>query len=328
MAHYDDEGFGNPTYKILFLGPSNSGKTSLIQSYIQGRPAIDHPKTNNVFCAVKEFRGKNKYKLQLWDTGGKLSTSDLISSQIHQSDAIYKNTKVVVIAFDLANKESFELLSHYIDLVQGKVPNVPVVLVGNKSDQVSQITAQQINDFVQSKKITTYFSASAKNYSNVQEVFFNLIGLLNIKQTKNEAKLHSFPVSPNKRAVLISKLEAYIRRIASYKNAEGQINFEHGFWYLGPFYTKESRAFNRQINYNIAGNLLQSLRNDLDESVENIFSKVGNVRRMYLDIFNATKDPTYVDRGIWGELRSIIRMAGEPLNTVATERTRLTFGEL
>lgn len=115
--------------KILFLGESGVGKTSLIFKLISG----DVPEEWRLMSGFSEIPHyditlhSTEYQLWIYDTW-KLDELD-------SRTLLYAGTDVFVLCFDISDRYSLESLStRFIPELKGLMPSTPILLVGNKAD--------------------------------------------------------------------------------------------------------------------------------------------------------------------------------------------------
>jgi len=118
------------------IGNPNVGKTSIIKRYVNDYFSDNYKITIGVDFALKvlDFEG-SKIHLQLWDIAGQERFGSM--TRIY-----YKSAAAALIVFDLTNLESFESVRKWKeDLVTqirsyGRLnTDIPIILVGNKSDK-------------------------------------------------------------------------------------------------------------------------------------------------------------------------------------------------
>ena len=154
-------------FKILLIGDSGVGKTSLILRYTKGIFREEFLNSIGVDFRSKDliYDGK-KIKLQIWDTAGEERYRTITASY-------YRGAHAIAIVFDLTEIETFEHVKRWIeDINKYAKENVLKFLIGNKSDLVlkRQISYSDARSFA-SKMNTTYFEVSAKNDENIKEFF-------------------------------------------------------------------------------------------------------------------------------------------------------------
>ena len=113
----DDEGndveFDDKTtdynYKLILVGESGVGKTSIITRYVEDSFSEEHDITVNVAFFEKIFDipdTKKKAKLHVWDTLGQEKFTNL-------AQIFFKGTAGAFLVFDCSRKETFEKLEKW-----------------------------------------------------------------------------------------------------------------------------------------------------------------------------------------------------------------------
>lgn len=88
-----------------------------------------------------------------------------------------RGTAAIVLVFDLVNFDSFSKLDSYLETARNGAGNVPILLVGNKSDleteeELGQVIHQnEIDDWMRLHQITDFMKTSAKTGENVRKMF-------------------------------------------------------------------------------------------------------------------------------------------------------------
>ena len=160
--------------KVVLLGESGVGKTSIISQFIQGVFNPDKLPSLSAQYLTKsvDFKEFNKtIKFEIWDTAGQEKFRSL-------AKIFYKDAKVICLVYDISYKKSFQELKDFWYEKQTKlnVEGDPIfAVVGNKYDLYE---TSQINDEAKNfaKSIGAIFQyTSAKNFSGINELF-NKIG--------------------------------------------------------------------------------------------------------------------------------------------------------
>ena len=159
--------YRNVLFKILLIGDSGVGKTSVILRYTKGTFKEEFMNSIGVDFKSKDliYDGK-KIKLQIWDTAGEERFRTITSSY-------YRGAHAIAIVFDLTKIETFEHVKKWIaDINKFAKENVLKFLIGNKSDLEGkrQITYSDARNYANKMNIT-YFEVSAKNDQNINEFF-------------------------------------------------------------------------------------------------------------------------------------------------------------
>eukprot|EP01114_Cavostelium_apophysatum_P015507 TRINITY_DN4232_c0_g1_i1.p1 TRINITY_DN4232_c0_g1~~TRINITY_DN4232_c0_g1_i1.p1 ORF type:complete len:194 (+),score=22.75 TRINITY_DN4232_c0_g1_i1:40-621(+) len=157
--------------KIVVVGESGVGKTSLLKRYTEGTYSPNPTSTIDHGFKLKQttdFEGK-PVKLVIWDTAGQEKFRSVTASFFHGASG-------VILAFSITDLASFEKLNLWIDAVKAySAPSTPVVLVGNKIDLSSErvVDKKQAVDYALQQSIE-YLEASALDGTGVNESFETL----------------------------------------------------------------------------------------------------------------------------------------------------------
>ena len=158
--------------KVVILGDSSVGKTSLIQRYISGKSNIQNSTLGAIFVQLHHSFTTPEEKfiefpIQFWDTAGQERYHALIPMYVRDAD-------LIIIAFDLSNPISFMNLNTWIELTKTCIRKCKFVLVGCKNDLTAhiEIKRKDINDFIETHiPDSKFFSTSSYSGDNIQELF-------------------------------------------------------------------------------------------------------------------------------------------------------------
>ncbi|OHS93328.1 Ras-related protein Rab-22A [Tritrichomonas foetus] len=155
--------------KIVMLGDSGVGKTSLVTRWIRNSYRPDQAPTIGAAYQQNtvEIRGE-QHKIQVWDTAGEEKYRAM--APIYSQGAFG-----ALVVFDLTRKQSMHNVVDWIKCLELN-GDIPVVVAGNKSDLDSEreVTMEEAIQFVNDIGYT-YFETSANNGSGVDEAFIELI---------------------------------------------------------------------------------------------------------------------------------------------------------
>ncbi|MFX1324404.1 MAG: GTP-binding protein [Promethearchaeota archaeon] len=165
-------------FKSIVVGDGGVGKTALTLRFSKGFFTEDYKMTIGVDFHVKTItidsnEGPIRSKLQIWDTGGQERFSSI-------RPMYYRGSLGALLIFDLTNSSSFEHLPGWIEEVRTNVKTeIPLLLVGNKSDLVEQraISLEEINEFTYNFNLF-YMETSAKTGEGVGDCFYILACLM------------------------------------------------------------------------------------------------------------------------------------------------------
>ena len=176
--------------KIVVIGDSGVGKTSLLSCYLYNNFDENQECTLNATFATKNVKKKdgNEITLQLWDTAGQEAYKGL-------AKIYYKNAVGAIIVYDITNKKSFEEIKNfwYKQLEENADKGVKIAIVGNKHDKYLNEEIKEEEGREYAEKIGAIFQlTSAKNSYGVEKLFENLANALdNIdsKPANNEGNI-------------------------------------------------------------------------------------------------------------------------------------------
>ncbi len=167
--------------KILLIGDSQVGKTSLLLKYTEHIFPEEHITTIGVEYKDK-FVIKDNYniRLQIWDTAGQERFRSITKN-------IYRNAHGVLFVYDITNKESFLNIKNWIKDLQNVGNDIKGVILGNKIDleqkrEVQKELAQELAN----KNEMPFLETSAKQNIKVNEGFDLMINELLKDKSENE----------------------------------------------------------------------------------------------------------------------------------------------
>ena len=152
------------TKKIVILGTSAVGKTSIILRYLYDKFREHSESTIGAAYSCKLFTHKDgsKEKIEIWDTAGQERYKSLVPMY-------YREAHGALIVYDITDKQSIKEAHMWIQELKLKGPNnIKIVVVGNKLDLIENYP--QTNDFMES-----HFYVSAKTGYNIDDAFYWLI---------------------------------------------------------------------------------------------------------------------------------------------------------
>jgi len=160
-------------YKLLFLGESNVGKTSLLLRYADDVFENSLP-TVGIDVKYKYLTYDNKkIRLDIWDTAGQERFRGIAQNY-------FRGANGIIFVFDITNKESFNKLRVWLSDVKPKInPGTVMVVAENKIDleEKREVLKDLIKEFGEKNEIEI-FSTSAKSGEGVSEMIGNLVSKL------------------------------------------------------------------------------------------------------------------------------------------------------
>merc|ERR1712167_43258 len=157
--------------KVIILGDSGVGKTSLMNQYVNKKFSNQYKATIGADFLTKEVMVEDRMvTMQIWDTAGQERFQSL-------GVAFYRGADSCVLVFDVNVAKTFENLDSWRDefLIQAgprDPDNFPFVVLGNKIDLDSRVVSQKrALAWCQAKGNIPYFETSAKEAINVEQAF-------------------------------------------------------------------------------------------------------------------------------------------------------------
>ena len=154
-------------FKVLLVGNSDVGKSSLILRYVDQIWNDVFVPTIGVDFKVKSLEIENKsIKLQIWDTAGQERFRNVISSY-------FKGAHGILLIFDITSRDSFKELENWLAEVEKNASTqILKILIGNKCDleEEREISKDEGEAFAMRNGMQ-YIETSAKINTNVNEAF-------------------------------------------------------------------------------------------------------------------------------------------------------------
>ena len=157
--------------KVILLGDTTVGKTSIYTQFIKKEFKISTLATIGMDNTKKTIKLDGRtINLSILDTPGNPTFRNITKNSIRNSD-------IIIIVFDITNKNSFENLEKWYNFVKETldIDKIVVGIAANKNDleEKSEVTPDEYNSFSQNYNVDV-FSVSAINYSIIEEMFFKL----------------------------------------------------------------------------------------------------------------------------------------------------------
>jgi Ras-related protein Rab-1A len=159
--------------KILLVGDTSVGKTSILSKYIDDIFEENHISTIGVEYKVKSLCvNERKIKLCIWDSSGQDRFRSITQS-------FFRNADGILFIFDLTEKNTFEGVKQWLIDSESYDLNIKKILVGNKVDLIEKrkVEKEIIDNFVNRMQLK-YYEMSAKDGTNVDNVFRELAEMI------------------------------------------------------------------------------------------------------------------------------------------------------
>ena len=157
------------SFKVITIGDSNVGKTSIIRRYVYNVFEEDTMSTIGLSFSFKEviLKSGEKINLKLVDTAGQEKYHSLTTSY-------FKNSDCVLFVFDYGNLDSFNHIQKWVEDFTNNTTqiDIPKYLIGNKEDlDEKKVTKEMIENFLKEKNYKFKSTSAIKNDNHIEELF-------------------------------------------------------------------------------------------------------------------------------------------------------------
>merc|ERR1711879_130103 len=164
--------------KIIVLGESGVGKTSLLLRYVERKFTMNTKSTIGANFLTKEVEVDDKVATcQIWDTAGQERFQGL-------GTAFYRGSDGVIFVFDVTQRRTFEELEHWkeaflIQVGQEGNKDFPMIIIANKIDLKEErvVSRKELQEWCAQYGLK-FFEASAKEDENVEKAFEEITRLV------------------------------------------------------------------------------------------------------------------------------------------------------
>ena len=161
--------------KVIILGDSNVGKTTLIQRLINKQFANPSAtlgiEYHTYIISLNEF----KIRMQIWDTAGQEKFNSLVKSY-------YQNTEVGIFLYSIDKEESFDnVQTWYTNFKENSTQNSFNILIGNKKDledEKREVSFEKGENFAKQNDFKFFKEVTCKIDNEVNDIIeiFDEIG--------------------------------------------------------------------------------------------------------------------------------------------------------
>jgi len=155
--------------KVVLLGETSVGKTSIISRYISNTFEINNLSTSGASYANKIINLPNskKIKFEIWDTAGQEKYRAL-------TKIFYKKASVAILVYDITKKGSFiEIQNYWYNQVKNTTSEeIIIAIAANKSDlyENEEVNEEEARKFAHEIG-AIFFVTSALNSSGIDQLF-------------------------------------------------------------------------------------------------------------------------------------------------------------
>jgi Ras-related protein Rab-1A len=183
------------TIKLLLIGDSSVGKTNFIFRFVDNRFQTIHLTTIGFDFKSKIVtlpNSKKTLKLQIWDTAGQERYMSL-------NQNLFLKVHGVILMYDISNRDSFDHLTKWLDLIKDAINDIPIVLVGNKIDKEEErLVSYKEGEQLAKELNISFFESSGKENKNVKEPFYSLCEEIINKMKNERTSTNNFSINNQK----------------------------------------------------------------------------------------------------------------------------------
>lgn len=162
-------------YKVLIIGDSTVGKTSLTIRYVSGSFIDDLRLTIGVDFYNKTLTmNEETVKFQLWDFAGEQRFRFLLPQYCKGANGVF-------FLYDITKPPTLEHLPEWISIVrQSCGSKIPILLIGSKADldEYRKVPKEKALQTLKKYNLTDYIELSSKTGKNVQKSFKKMAKIL------------------------------------------------------------------------------------------------------------------------------------------------------
>ena len=183
-------------YKIILLGETNAGKTTLYNKFIYNKDKFNYLSSITVDNETQTLDYKNKkYLITLYDTAGQERFRSITKSYYKMADGF-------LLMFDITDEKSLLAVKDWIEDIKSHNSSNIFLILGNKDDLDNKISDDVINETLGDYKHLLLKTSAIKNI-NVKESIEKLIDMIedesnsvNLKENQLR-KSNSFHIKKN-----------------------------------------------------------------------------------------------------------------------------------
>jgi len=154
-------------FKLVLLGESAVGKSSLVLRFVKGQfHEFQESTIGAAFLTQTVCLDDTTVKFEIWDTAGQERYHSL-------APMYYRGAQAAIVVYDITNADTFERAKNWVKELQRQAsPNIVIALAGNKAD----LTTNRIVEYDEASAYAEengllFMETSAKTALNVNDIF-------------------------------------------------------------------------------------------------------------------------------------------------------------
>ena len=173
-----------PEIKMILLGESGVGKTSIIKRYLDDQFDKNETSTLSMSYVGKTIQIDNEeIRLNIWDTIGQEKYRSI-------SKLFLNETKIVILVYSIDNGESFKELNYWYDLYKEFLGEETILgIAGNKMDLYlnQEVDEEKAKEYAESRGSIFSLVSAKDNKESIDNFLTKLVkAYLNKDNPKNE----------------------------------------------------------------------------------------------------------------------------------------------
>lgn len=170
-------------FKLVLLGESAVGKSSLVLRFVKGQfHEYQESTIGAAFLTQTVCLDDTTVKFEIWDTAGQERYHSL-------APMYYRGAQAAIVVYDITNTDTFARAKNWVKELQRQAsPNIVIALAGNKADLASKraVEFQEAQAYADDNSLL-FMETSAKTAMNVNEIFMAIAKKLPKNEPQNAA---------------------------------------------------------------------------------------------------------------------------------------------
>merc|ERR1719408_488868 len=154
-------------FKLVLLGDSAVGKSSLVLRFVRGQFFEYQESTiGAAFLTQTVCLDDTTVKFEIWDTAGQERYHSL-------APMYYRGAQAAIVVYDITNADTFERAKTWVKELQRQAsPNIVIALAGNKADLTTNriVEYDEASAYAEENSLL-FMETSAKTALNVNDIF-------------------------------------------------------------------------------------------------------------------------------------------------------------
>ncbi|MPC08228.1 Ras-related protein Rab-5B [Portunus trituberculatus] len=154
-------------FKLVLLGESAVGKSSLVLRFVKGQfHEYQESTIGAAFLTQTVCLDDTTVKFEIWDTAGQERYHSL-------APMYYRGAQAAIVVYDITNQDTFGRAKTWVKELQRQAsPNIVIALAGNKADLANKrmVEYEEAQTYAEENSLL-FMETSAKTAMNVNDIF-------------------------------------------------------------------------------------------------------------------------------------------------------------